>query len=139
MRGHPFHISRVVFGPDGFGEITNGSDVGADPAGLQLCQFPAYPHVSVGLVQPGGSVRVAAGELGGLSSDGGELALYVNPSFEDPAAVVSYVQWGSVGHKREQPAIAGDVWLDNTFVDAATGTEIRAEVVPLSVADWIVT
>ena len=74
MRGHPFYISRVVFGPDGFGEVTNGSDGPADPAGLQLCQFPAYPHVSAGIVQSGGSVRVAAGELGGLSSDGGELA-----------------------------------------------------------------
>lgn len=139
MRGHPFHLSRVVFGPDGFGEITNGSDEDADTAGLQLCQFPAYPNVPAGIVQPGDSVRVAATELGGLNSGDGELALYIEPSFEDPDAVVSYVQWGSVGHKRARPALAGGVWLENTFVDAANATEMRAEAVPLSAADWIVT
>ena len=136
---HTFYISRVVFGPDGFGEITNGSDQAADPAGLQLCQFPSYPNVPAGIIEPGGTARVPAAELGGLNSDAGELALYVEPSFEDPNAVVAYVQWGSVGHKREEPAIGGGVWSENAFVDAATATEIHAGPLAVSASDWTVT
>lgn len=133
---HAFHISRVVFGPDGFSEITNGPDQPVDPAGLLLCQFPAYPAVPAGSVEPGGSVRVAAGDLGGLNPIDGELALYIEPSFEDPDAVVSYVQWGSVGHKRAHPAIAGGVWSEDSFVDAAAATEMRADRTAVAAANW---
>lgn len=136
---HTFHISRVVFGPDGFGEITNGSDEAADPAGLQLCQFPAYPNVPAGTIEPGGTAIVSAADLGGLNSDDGELALYVRPSFDDPNAVVSYVEWGSIGHKREAPAIGGGVWSENTFVNADSSTEIGAGPHATSGSDWTAT
>ena len=100
---------------------------------------PRTPTSRQEALNQGGSVRVPAAEVGGLNSDSGELALYVEPSYADPNAVVSYVQWGSVGHKREEPAIGGGVWSENTFVDAATATEMHAGGLAVSAADWTVT
>ena len=110
----------------GYVVVSKGSQSAADPGAMQLCQFPAYPEVPAGSIQPGESVRVSSGDLGGLDDAGGEFALYVEPSYTDPAAVAGYVQWGSAGHKREGPAVAGGVRAADSFVDAKGRSSMKA-------------
>ena len=113
-----FYISEVIFGPDGYAAVTNGSDQQADPDGMFLCQFPAYPEIPAGGVAPGESVRVPASELGELKGGSGEVGLYLSPEWSNPDAIAGYVQWGETGHKREEPAIAAGVWEEGSFVVA---------------------
>lgn len=58
MGSSVFYTSEVVFGPEGYAVLTSGSTETADPVGLLLCQFPAYPNVPAGPVPAGKSVRV---------------------------------------------------------------------------------
>ena len=126
MGSGAFHISEVVFGPEGYAVLTNGSTETADPEGLLLCQFPAYPNVPAGPVSAGSTVQVSGSDLGGLDYFAGELALYVRPAYSDPDAIVGYLQWGSTGHKREEPAIEAGVWQELSFVDAINAVRINA-------------
>lgn len=118
MGSSQFYISEVVFGPDGYVTVTNGSDDPADPAGMQLCQFPAYPDLPSGEIPGGGSVQVPGSDLGGLEGASGEAALYLSPEYENPDAIAGYVQWGSADHKRSDPAIDAGLWEAGSFVEA---------------------
>ncbi len=111
-----FFISEVVFGKEGYAVVTNGSSEPADPDGMFLCQFPAYPEIPGGELAPGESVRVAGSDLGDLYGESGEVALYLDPDWSNPDAIAGYVQWGSGGHKREEPAVAAGLWQEETFV-----------------------
>ena len=121
-----FYISEVVFGQDGYAVVTNGASVSADPAGLFLCQFPSYPEVPAGQLDPGESARVPASELGELKPESGEVALFLRPEWENPDAIAGYVQWGTTGHKREEPAVAGGVWEQDSFVVAGDASGLIA-------------
>lgn len=126
MAGSAFYISEVVFGSDGYVAVTNGSSETADPDGLFLCQFPSYPPLPAGPIEPGKSVHVAASDIGELSGDSGEAALYLRPDWSDPEAIAGYMQWGSAGHKRETPAVEAGVWERDAFVDASGAASLRA-------------
>ena len=136
MADSTFFISEVVFGDDGYVVVTNGGDAPADPAGLQLCQFPQYPDLPSGEVAPMGSVQVPASAMGGLNAGAGEAALYASPEYGNPDAVIGYVQWGEAGHKREEPAAQGGKWTAGDFVDATGAASMSAGQRALSVADW---
>ena len=138
MQKSAFYISEVVFGDQGYVVVTNGSDSEADIAGLSLCQFPEYPEIPGGLVASGESVRVAASELGGLDNQSGEVGLYLRPDWSDPDAIAGYVQWGTTGHKREEPAVAAGVWAADSFVDAQNSTRMIASGSAVAAGDWIV-
>ena len=126
MSSSPFFISDVVFGPDGHVVVTNSSPDTADPAGLRLCQFPAYPEVPGGAIAQGESVVVPGQDLGGLDNESGELALYLRPDYGDPDAIACYVQWGSIGHKRQQTVTEAGVWEEGSFVDATGASRMAA-------------
>ena len=139
MAASPFYISEVVFGPDGYVVITNSSADPADPAGLQLCQFPSYPDVPGGSVAGGGTVQMPGADLGGLDASSGELALYTSPEYENPDAVAGYVQWGETGHKREDPAVQAGVWEVGSFVDAnGSGRMAASGPDTMTAAEWTV-
>ena len=136
MAASEFYLSEIVFGPDGYVAVTNGASEALDPEGLMLCQFPNYPAVPAGPVEPGQSVRVAAADLGDLTNDSGEVGLYVRPDWSDPDAIAEYVQWGSTGHERETPAIDAGVWASDTFVDAGGAASLKASGPTTSVQGW---
>jgi len=138
MGSSAFYISEIVFGDDGYAVVTNGSGETADPEGMQLCQFPAYPDLPAGAVPPQGSIKVAGQDLGGLDNSEGELALYLEPSYADPDAVAGYVQWGEIGHKREEPAVDAGVWDDGAFIDASSANSLVSEPGAHSPDDWTI-
>ena len=121
-----FYVSEVVFGPDGYAAVTNGSEEPADPGGMFVCQFPSYPEVPAGEIAPGESVRVPASDLGELKGESGEVALYLAAEWSNPDAIAGYVQWGETGHKREEPAIAAGVWEQDSFVAAGEASGLAA-------------
>ena len=84
-------------------------------------------------------MQVPASELGDLVAGSGELALYAEPDYGNPDAVVGYVQWGDTGHKREEPAVAAGVWDEGAFVDAGEGAGLRASGPTTSPSGWTVT
>ena len=135
-----FAVTNVVFGDDGFVEVTNIGGTTATPEGLVLCQRPNYPDVPDDELEPGQSVRIEASELGGLSADSGEVALYDGRNFTDPDSILTYVQWGEADHGRTSVAIEAGIWPDGEFIDvSADSTEISTDSSdPTNPSDWAV-
>jgi len=111
-------ISVVEFGEDGFLDVVN---IGAEPADVSpmyLSQFPTVLALSDVIEEPiavGASARIPASAMGGLSADGGEIALLTSPDFEDPDSMVGYVQWGT-GGVHGPTATAAGIWPEGATV-----------------------
>lgn len=110
------HIDKITFGLDGFVELSNTSDSDISLDGLWLCQFPTYIPLS-GTIAAGDVLRVSAIDVGGLSPDGGEAALYKERAFDSPTAIFDYVGWGTGGKRGEVAAQAG-IWPQGVTVTA---------------------
>ncbi|NNE13890.1 MAG: T9SS type A sorting domain-containing protein, partial [Saprospiraceae bacterium] len=72
---------------------------------------------------------LAPGDIKGLNisldNADGELAIYTSPTFDDPTAMIHYVEWGSSGHSRSDEAISAGLWSAGDFVPAiASGQSI---------------
>lgn len=122
IEGETFGITEVNF-EAGTIEITNHGDTTVDPNGLIVCNFPAYaPVAGAPTLGPGESTRVDITAIG-IPADAadGEMGLYLTSSFEDPTAIVAYLEWGSPDHTRSPVAQAATVggepvWMGG-FVD----------------------
>jgi hypothetical protein len=86
-----------------------------------LCRFPNYSQLSslTGIcgdlnLAPGGLVTVDLNYV--LNPTDDELGLYTAADFENPGAIVDYVEWGSSGHTRSTVAVAALIWTDGDFV-----------------------
>ncbi len=110
------HIEKVVFGADGYVQITNTGDTEISLDGLWLCQFPKYVPLS-GTIAAGSTLPISAADLGGLSPDGGEAALYKDRQFDSPTSIFDYVGWGTGGRCGEIAAQAG-IWPQGVTVSA---------------------
>ncbi len=127
-----FAIDEVGLGPDGYISLTNFTDVPVTLAGLFLCQRPNYVELPDAVVEPGSTVRVAVGDgnglenvvmtnaaLGILSPSDGEIALYTSRDFENPAAIIEYLEWGSTPHGRTSVAIEAGLWPEGSYAPTA--------------------
>lgn len=117
-------------------EITNVGDADVDVNGLILCNFPAYaPIEGAEMIAPGESITVDAGAAGvELADDQGEMGIYTVSEFENPDAILTYVEWGTSGHQRSTVAVSAGIW-DGDAVDA--GSVLTANVAePTSAANW---
>ena len=107
-------IVGVQFGDGGFVRVQNRGSTDADVNGIYICQFPQYTDLGVevigGVIDAGATVEIPASAVGGLSSDGGEAALYANNNdFGSPDNILAYVQWGT-GGARAEVATAANIW-----------------------------
>ena len=131
-------VSAVAFGDAGYVEVTNVGDADGTLDGYWLCQFPSYFEIS-GALAPGETARfeASASSFGDLVDASGEIGLYVNAGFDDPSAIVAYVEWGETGHGRSVTAVEAGVWTDGSAVDAAGAAMIVAvEDVPTNADGW---
>lgn len=133
-----FAINEIGLGPDGYVSLTNFTDVPVRLAGLFLCQRPNYFELPDVAVEPGQTVRVAVGDgdglenvvatnatLGDLNPEDGEIALYTSQDFDDPAAMIVYLEWGSTPHGRSSVAVEAGLWLEGSFAPtSATATRM---------------
>ena len=69
------------------------------------------------LLAPGDMVTVE-GNVVNIASDDGEMGLFSDDDFTDPANVVDYVEWGSTGHEKSDEAVAAGIWSTGDFVAA---------------------
>jgi len=142
VEGETFAITEVDFGARTI-EVTNYGDADVDPNGLIVCNFPDYAPISgAATLAPGASMTVDVASMNiPTDGSGGELGLYLNTAFEDPTAIVAYVEWGSTGHQRSSVAQAAQVggtqvWAGG-FVDPAGGSVLTTSVAfPTSPAQW---
>lgn len=120
-----------------FGEylvLTNTRDTAVDLAGFWLCNSPAYLELA-GDLEPGESVRIMAGTLGGLSELGGEVGLFRSAEFAAPDAIVDYVAWGA-GADRTPVAVQAGIWPSGRTVEVA-GPGIVRTLVSSSPEAWV--
>lgn len=105
----PVSITQVDLG-DGTITITNHGRDDVDLGGLWLCEFPDYEELDPMIVSGGESVTIP-NPHGSVPADG-ELGLYKTDDFGDADAILSYVEWGSPGHRRAAVAIDAGIWTD---------------------------
>jgi len=111
-------IIVVEFGASGFVEVANMGDEVATVDGIQLCQSSTcvgLGSVASGPLAAGASLQVPAVAVGGLDEAGGEAALFAESAFDDPAAILGYVQWGT-GGARVGVAVEAGIWADGATV-----------------------
>ena len=141
-------IETVGFGDGAFVVITNTGGEPTELSGHWLCRRPNYvqlPDVSVGVGErvaiPLGDAQIEPPEgaitvepisgLGTFDPDSGEVGLYRSSAFDDPDAIVAYVEWGQSGHGRSGTATAAGVWADGGFVATTEATtSISAATLP---------
>ncbi len=96
-------ISSITFDTSEV-EIANNTDADIDLSTFHFCNRPDYAQIGDAPVVPaGGSVTVTSPVAIPLES--GELGLYSEASFDNPDAIVAYVEWGEGEHGRSQVAV----------------------------------
>jgi len=110
---------------EGSVEIYNGSDNALDLSEYYLYTSPAYRQLEdlalecgETLLDPGATLAVFP--LAGFDAADGEVGLYVDSDFENPASIVSYLEYGSGDHKRASVAVAAGIWDVNDFTAPPT-------------------
>lgn len=150
-----FGLTQVVFGEGALVVITNWGSAPGNLDGYWLCQFPscaALPEIELGpgdqaliglaTAEPpnlaGISAVVGLGPtLGVLAPTDGEIALYRSDSFDDPASIVAYVEWGEPGHERAAVAVAAGIWEGGAVAVFDEAPSISSGVYPaLNSSDW---
>lgn len=129
--GSDIVIASIDFGA---GTVTLRNDGAAayDLSGHFLCNRPTYIEVPGGELAPGATVDVAFG----LDASDGEMALYTSRSFDDPDAMLRYVQWGGDQHGRTATAVAAGVWQEGDTVTGGASVITSSGDNPSSAADW---
>ncbi|MCZ6681194.1 MAG: T9SS type A sorting domain-containing protein [Candidatus Poribacteria bacterium] len=122
-------------------EIVNMGASTVDISNWVLCSLFTYPSISSLTVvegstnlEPGGIVVLSGFAL---NDAGADLGLYDSRNFTSPAAMQSFVQWGSGGNGRESVAVQKGIWAAGEFVPAvAAGNSIEYSGVGSSAAAW---
>ncbi len=137
-------INEVL--PGGTVELKNIGQSTIDVSGYILCEFPTYNAIS-NLTILSGSTSMAPGDI--LAVDGwspamdpmdGEMGLYINNNFGSANSIVSYVEWGSTGHRRSSVATSAGIWPVGDFVPSfQNGESIIFDETSLSAAAWSAT
>lgn len=153
--GAMFAITMVSLGDLGQVVVQNvGSEAGS-LAGFWLCQRPSYYEFPDVELAPGASAAVSVGgdlfapppgaiaiegvaDIGPFDPTDGEVGLYLDDTFGNPDAIVSYVEWGRSGHGRSETAVSAQIWPDGGFVETteATGAILATVIPPTEPAHW---
>lgn len=117
--------------------IANVGSEPADPAGMFVCNRPTYVPVPGGELAPGATATVALSELGADASSG-EVALYVDQSFDSAESMVSYVRWGTPDEGRASIAVEAGLWEEGAALDAGASAFLSTAQRPAGPGDWLV-
>ena len=117
-------------GQDGRIELYNGTTTAVDVSSYWLCNFPAYRRIgdATNITIESGNLTIQPGEylvvsgFSGFDADDAELGLYLDNSFGNAASLVSYLEYGSSGHRRSGLAIANGFWSADFFLTPPTTT-----------------
>ena len=134
-------IINEVF-PDGTVELKNVGETTVDVSTYWLCNFPAYVEMSELTLECGSLVMepgdiIAVNDFTAFNAADGEMGLYTRRAFGDSTAIISYVEWGSSGHRRSDLAASVGEWVSGEFVPAfAAGQSIEYGGEGVGAASW---
>ncbi len=132
-------------GVDGRIELYNGTAAAVDVSNYWLCNFPAYSRIgdATSITVESGNLLMEPGEFlvlsgfGGFNATDAELGLYVTNNFGDAASLISYLEYGSAGHRRAGLAIVNGIWENNQFLTPPTAeASIQTFVDEADVLSW---
>jgi len=125
-------ITEVGLGSNGYVSLTNFTTQLADLAGLFLCQGAQCSALPKALVPAGETVRVSSGDgkglegliadhatIGELKPTDGEIALFASDKFDDPNALLAYLQWGSTPHLLTKLAVKAGLWIETSYAPSS--------------------
>lgn len=107
-------------------DIKNISNDTIDVSDYWICRTNnIYDRIGATNIECGSfNTLMAPGDVNGLNlsldNSDGELAIYNDFDFDNPDAMIHYVEWGSTGHGRSDEAVAANLWSTGDFVDAIT-------------------
>ena len=121
-------IYEIGLGPEGYVALTNFTSVPVTTRGQYLCQGSdcfALPDVVIDAGATG-KVTVGNGEglegviatkatIGELNPSDGEVALFVSENYDDPKALLNYLQWGSTPHALTKLAVDAGLWIETGY------------------------
>lgn len=130
--GSFFAINEVGLGPNGYVGLTNFTDVLVSTDGLILCQGSDCFELPDSEVKVGETVLVAVGDgsglegviaknatIGELRASDGELALFSSNNYDDPKAILVYLQWGSTPHELTPVAVEAGLWFETSYAPSS--------------------
>lgn len=136
-------INEII--PPSTVELRNLGAATVNISAYTLCQFPSYNQLSNITQVCGGDLMIEGGAIiavnvtYNLSAANDELALYLmNGSFENPANIIDYVEWGTSGHTRSTVAVAAGIWTTGDFVPSFAGcASLEYDGVGNASTDWV--
>lgn len=121
-------IKEIGLGPEGYISLTNFTSVPVTTKGLYLCQGEKCFALPDAVIEAGETGRVAVGNgdglegviatgatIGELESSDGEVALFSSDQFDDPKAILVYLQWGSTPHALTSLAVEAGLWIETGY------------------------
>lgn len=133
-------LTQVVFGTVRYIKITNVGQGPGSLGGMWLCQRPGYFELPDAELAPGEAAAIVVGggelpeligitqvinagsALGVLDRTAGDVGLFTDASFSDPASIVGYVRWGrSIALGRTDTAVAAGLWEEGGTVEVTDG------------------
>lgn len=130
--GSFFSINEIGLGPDGYVALTNFTDVSVSTAGLILCQGTDCFELPDSEVVAGETALVAVGDGSGLESviatgatlgelrpSDGEIAIFASENYDDPKAILVYLQWGSTPHELTPVAVEAGLWFETSYAPSS--------------------
>ena len=127
---------------DGRIELKNLGSSAVDVSTYILCNFPAYDEIQ-DLNTECGNFTIAAGDFltvtnfSAVNGVEGEMGLYTNNNYTNPASLLDYVEWGTSGHQRATIAEAAGIWQVGTFADAIqSGGSLQYDGTGDTSSDW---
>jgi len=134
-------ISEVF--ANGTFELRNTGSSTIDISQYWICDFPDYRRIDQLTIECG-SLNLAAGAEvvltapGFHETDDSEFGLYTRNAFGDASALISYVEWGSSGHRRSGLAIGNGFWDGNAAPSFNNSQSLNRTDDGFDGADWVI-
>jgi len=112
-------ISVVDFEGDGFVRLVNVGDSDADLTGHWMVQQGKAVDLGAEIdpvIPVGDSLDISGVGVGGVSAEGGEIALFAGGDWDNAESLVAFVQWGS-GGTHEAVAVDAGLWPEGVTVE----------------------
>lgn len=124
-------FTEIIPGPDGYLVLENFTDVPVTLAGQHLCQGDMCFALPDEVVPSGETIIITTGDgealeglvvsnatIGDIRPADGEIGLYASTEWDDPQALLTYIEWGSTPHELTELAIEAGVWLEGSYAPA---------------------